>query len=238
MNAARLLHACALSQPGDLAIQRGTACADYLAVSMDAERIATILTESFDVNPDQRVAMILPSVPELASVLFGVLWAGAVAAVLDPEPDVAGVTRALHWAKSRLLVAWHADAELAEVSAAAEQTQCLFVEPREFSRMVGHTSPRVALTERRPSDLAVIGRAADGETWSFTHTELTDAGRNLARSQRLEPRAAVTLPADANGRDLVLHLTAAVSAGASLVVVDADDALAVSHPAATHGVCK
>jgi non-ribosomal peptide synthetase component F len=238
MNVARLLHACAQAQPGDRAVSRGEAHTDYLGVSMAAQRIATILSDSFGVHAENHVAMMLPGVPELASVLFGILWAGAVAAVLDSDADIEALTGGLRWSEAPLLVAWHADAERAELATAGESAQCLFVEPREFGRLVGHTTPRVPLTEREPTDLAVVGRPVNGAAWSFTHAELMSAGRDRVRSDRLSRHSEIHAGPDSSGRELVLDLTAAVTVGAALVVDEVNGALTASHPTSIHGVSE
>ncbi len=219
MNFTRLLTASALAQPSSPSVCLDDRRVDYLALSMTAQRIATILAERHGIGRGDRVTVMLPDVPEFAFVYFGVLWGGGVAAVLDPTLDTDGIAAAVRDSGARLMIAWHAGAEEVEAACAAAEIDVdwLFVEPGEFSRLLAGVSPRLRLHDPVPTELAVVHFPAAAPSITLSHGELILGARSLAQAASLTS-ADVVLNAAQPGPDSCEVLGAAVSVGASLIL--------------------
>jgi long-chain acyl-CoA synthetase len=124
------------------------------------------------IAPGDRVAVMVPNVPELAIVCYGVLRAGAVVVVVDPSLAEGDLVLAL--AGVRLLFAWHAVAEIAEAAAGRAATPCLFVTPGELGRLLRGVPAMRDVHERDDADPAVV---LDGGA-RLTHVELAAAARD------------------------------------------------------------
>jgi long-chain acyl-CoA synthetase len=147
-----------------------------------------------------------------------------VVVVLDPELDPDVVAVRLRDSEAGLLIAWHALAEAAERVSMIGAIECLFVEPREFSRLLAGVSPRVALDDRDAGAPAVLVYSSAGaipaDRVAFTHGELIAGARRLARSASLEP-ADIVLCAPSLGLEIDpgFAMNAVVETGASLVLL-------------------
>lgn len=101
------------------------------------------------------VALMLPGVPELAIVVYGVLRVGGVVAPLGVELDATEVRRRLEGLGAPLLVAWQGCAEVAEAGARGT-AEVLFVAPGEFERLLAGAEPDRDVTERADADDAIV----------------------------------------------------------------------------------
>lgn len=121
-------------------------------------RVAGLLQERGG-RPGVVVAVMLPGVPEFGIVAYGALWAGGVLAPLRTGlsgDEIAARTRGVAF-----LFAWHADAEIADAATRRSGTQCVFVVPGEFQRLLRTVAPVPAPVPRADADPALIlpGRA-------------------------------------------------------------------------------
>ncbi|TNY36877.1 long-chain-fatty-acid--CoA ligase [Thermomonospora catenispora] len=141
------------------------------------------------VRPGDRVAVMLPNVPEFAVVYYGVLRIGAVVVPLDPLLKRREIASYVSDCRARLLIAWHACAETVEAAASAAGIDCLFVVPDEFRRLLRGTTPDHDIAPTAPGDTAVIlytagttGRARGVE---LTHGNLSGNAATVARMHAL-----------------------------------------------------
>lgn len=178
MNLAAMLTASAARLGGRTALKLDDVELSYRALDAASARVAALLRRR-GVGPGDRVAVMLPNVPEFAVVYYGILRAGAVVVpvnVLLKEREVAFY---LSDSGAKLLFAWHALAEVVEAGACGAGTDCLFVTPGEFEWLLGSVRPERELCERDPADTAVI-LYTSGTTGSPKGAELTHA--NLTRN--------------------------------------------------------
>lgn len=105
-------------------------------------------------GPGTVVAMMLPHVPEFGIVAYGVLWAGGLLAPLPP--GLAADAIAARTRDAAFLFAWHAGAEVAEAATDRSGTQCVFVVPGEFQRLLRTVAPMPDPVPRNAADPALI----------------------------------------------------------------------------------
>jgi long-chain acyl-CoA synthetase len=144
----------------------------YRALDTSSARVAGLLSTR-GIEPGDRVAVMVPNVPELAIVCYGVLRAGAVVVVLDSS--LAEREVALRLGDVGLLFAWHAVAEAAEAAARRAATPCLFVTPGQLGRLLRGIPAMREVRERDDADPAIILDGAGGRR--LTHGELSAAVR-------------------------------------------------------------
>ena len=189
---------------------------DYLAVDMAAHRIATILAQHHGIAPGERVALLLPDTPELAFAAYGILWAGGVQCAIDLETDPEAIADALRTAGAKLLIGWHSRAEAVEQVSGALEIDWLLVEPREFSRLLAATPPRVPVADVAADAPALL--LLDPETLvELGHGELADRASAAADAAGLEPGVVVSAPPSlSDPLTQIGTLHAAVAAGAAV----------------------
>jgi long-chain acyl-CoA synthetase len=128
----------------------------YRALDVASARVAGLLREEA-IEPGERVALMVPAnVPEFAILHYGILRAGGVVVPIDIGLGARGLASRLSATDAKLLFAWHAVAEEAEVSARAAGGDCLFVTPGEFRRLLAGFQPWRTLCDRARDDAAVI----------------------------------------------------------------------------------
>ena len=212
MNFAQALRRSSRRDPSGPAILDGERRVDYLALDMTAQRVATILAGQHGLAPGDRVAVLLPDTPELAFAAYGILWAGAVLCARGPDTDQDALAEALTATGAKLLIGWHAQAEVVERVGRALGIEWLLVEPREFSRLLAVTPPLAPLAdvpEHAPAML--LGRLELG------HADLALQADAAAREMELGPGVVVTAPVSlSHPANQIRTLHAAVTAGAAL----------------------
>ncbi|MFB4294418.1 long-chain fatty acid--CoA ligase [Nonomuraea sp. ATR24] len=157
----------------------------YAALDLMTARIATLLRQR-GVGPGDRVAIMLPNVPEFAAVYYGVLRVGAVVVPLDPLLRKREIASYVGDCQARLLIAWHAFAETAEAGTAGTRTDLFFVVPDEFRRLLRGLPPQEGVVPRDDGETAVIHYTA-GTTGRAKGIELThgNLGGNAATVARM-----------------------------------------------------
>jgi long-chain acyl-CoA synthetase len=156
----------------------------YSALDDASARVASLLREH-GVEPGDRVALMLPNVPQFAIVYYGVLRAGAVVLPMNILFKRREVAFLLGDSEAKLLAAWHGCAGEAELGAGETGAECLVVAPGEFEQLLGSVDPFAEVVRREPSDTAVI-LYTSGTTGTPKGAELTHA--NLARNAEVSRR--------------------------------------------------
>ncbi len=190
MNVAGILIATAERLGENTALKLDDVEWTYRAAEAASARVAALL-RGRGVAPGDRVGVMLPNVPELAIVYYGILRAGGVVVPADVLLDEGEVAFYLGDSGAKLLFAWHALAERVEVGADRAGADCLFVTPGEFGWLLSSVRPDRDLCERDAADAAVIlyrrtsnGRPAGDE---LTHASLTCDADTVTRVHSLVP---------------------------------------------------
>jgi long-chain acyl-CoA synthetase len=176
-----------------------------------------------EVRPGDRIAVMLPNVPEFAVVYYAILRAGAIVVPMSPLLKEREVTHCLGDSQARMIFAGQGCAETANAGAARVGIDCTVVEDG-----FGAALPVPAesgVRDGKPSDTAVI-LYTSGTTGQPKGAELTHA--NLATNAEVTAGDVLRLrPDDVVFGGLPLFhsfgqtcgLNAAISAGACLTLV-------------------
>ena len=149
-----MLLAVAERAPGRRALKLDDREVSYGALDASSARLARLLDER-GLKPGDRVAVLLPNVPELVVAYCGTLRAGCVVVPLAHAP-------ALRDSAARLTLAWHGVAEAAEAAARAAGSDFVFVTPGEFQRLLAGFPAERGIYRRAADEpaLAPLGAAA------------------------------------------------------------------------------
>jgi long-chain acyl-CoA synthetase len=138
-------------------------------------RVAALLQAS-GVRPGDRVAIMLPNLPEFAVIYYGILRAGAVVVPMNPLLKEREVAYYLGDSQARLIFAWHGCADEAAAGAARAGADCRVVDAGLAGWLVS-VDPIEGAADRAADDTAVI-LYTSGTTGEPKGAELTHA--NLA----------------------------------------------------------
>jgi long-chain acyl-CoA synthetase len=173
------------------AVRFGGAELSYRAVDTASARLSALLREH-GIEPGDRVGVMLPNVPEFVIAYYGALRAGAIIVPFNILLKQREVAYFAGDAEVKLLLAWHASAEEAEVGAGEAGTECVFVTPGEFGRLLASFDAEAPAAERRADDTAVIfytsGTTGRPKGAELTHDNLQ---RNAAAVAELYPLSEV-----------------------------------------------
>ena len=223
MNIAANLARSADRYPDRPAVRLDDTILTYADLDESSARAGALLRER-GVRPGDRVAVMLPNVPEFAVVYFGILRAGGVVVPMNPLLKEREVAYYLDDSQARLMVAWPGCAEEGTAGAARAGTACLVVDGG-FGAELMSTPPAAGYADRADDDTAVI-LYTSGTTGQPKGAELTHA--NLSTNVEVFTTDLVRLgPEDVIFGGLPLFhsfgqtcgLNAAVSVGASLTLV-------------------
>jgi long-chain acyl-CoA synthetase len=240
MNLARLFTDTAATQPDRAALRLGEQTFSYQQLAEASERVAGLLA-AHDVAPGDRVAVMLPNVPEFAFVYYGVLRAGGVVVPMNPLLKAREVAFYLSDSGARLIFAWPAAA--AEVAAGLERapgTTMVEVEPEQFAGLLAAHRPVGDVVDRAPDDTAVI-LYTSGTTGQPKGAELTHG--NLVRNVEVTQSDLLHLTPDdvvfaglplfhSFGQTVTLNASTAV--GATLLLLPRFDAATAARLMATY----
>jgi long-chain acyl-CoA synthetase len=151
---------------------------NYERLDERSARVAGLLAAR-GVERGDRVALMLPNVPEFAMLYFGVLRAGAVVVPMNPLLKAREVEFYLGDSGAELIFAWQAAADEAAKGAEAAGAQFVPVAAEPFDRLLGDYAPVTAVSDRADDDTAVI-LYTSGTTGRPKGAELTHA--NLRRN--------------------------------------------------------
>ncbi|MEV4292196.1 long-chain fatty acid--CoA ligase [Nonomuraea bangladeshensis] len=188
MNLADRLHHAAARLGGRAVLTLDGAALTYGALDELSARLAGLLRRR-GIGRGDRVAVMLPNVPEFGVVYYGVLRAGAVAVPLDPLLKRREIAAYLGDCGARLLLAWHAFAETAEAGTAGTATDCFFVVPGELPRLLRAVPPEREPARTRADDTAVLhytsGTTGRPKGVELTHANLAGNAEAVARMHAL-----------------------------------------------------
>jgi len=196
----------------------------YAELDDAAARLVTLLRE-YDLQPGDRVGLMLPNVPEFAIVFYGVLRAGGVAVPMNPLLKRREGEYYLADSGAKVLFAWHEVAGEAEAGAKSAGAELVTVAPQDFRTLVNDREPTADPVSRDGSDTAVI-LYTSGTTGRPKGAELTHAGLNT--NQAVTARTLIRVGPD----DVVMGclplfhvfgltcgLNAAIANGATLTLI-------------------
>ncbi|MGH2942650.1 MAG: AMP-binding protein, partial [Solirubrobacteraceae bacterium] len=185
MNVADLLHEHGTRSAAPTALRAGSRRVSYGELDAASGHVADLLLRD-GVRRGDRVALLLPNVPEFAAAYYGVLRAGAIAVPLDPLLTRTEVVGILQDAGAGRLMVWHA----LERSAPASDGLAVFVlAPGSFFDVANDAvwDPPVAAD---PDDAAAIlytsGTTGRPRGVVLSHANL--AGNAAAAAERLRYR--------------------------------------------------
>ena len=240
MNLVQLFTDTADRSPDRVALRLDDQTVTYGALAETSERVAALIA-AHDVAPGDRVAVMLPNVPEFAAVYYGVLRAGGVVVPMNPLLKAREV--AYYLTDSGARVIFSSPSAAAEVEAALEQvsgTTLVVVEPDSFATLLAGLPRADAVAERSADDTAVI-LYTSGTTGQPMVAELTHG--NLAANVDVTQSDLLRLTADDvvfGGLPLfhsfgqTVTLNASMAAGATLLLLPRFDAATAASLMAAH----
>jgi long-chain acyl-CoA synthetase len=123
-----------------------------------------------------RVALMLPNVPEFAELYYGILRAGAIVVPMNPLLKAREVSYYLSDSQAAVLLSWHEVAEQAAEGARRAGTEQVIIEPADLAGALAGTDPDVAIEYRAGSATAVIlytsGTTGQPKGAELTHDNL------------------------------------------------------------------
>ncbi len=182
MNVARSVHELAARSPGQIVLRSGSRRVSAAELDAASACVAGLLDRD-GLRTGDRVALLLPNVPEFAAAYYGVLRAGAVAVPLDPLLTRTEVGAILLDAGARWLLVWR---PLERSAPASDGLSVFVVAPGSFFDVASEAvcDPPVATA---PGDAAVIlytsGTTGGPRGVELSHENL--AGNAAATAQRL-----------------------------------------------------
>src|SRR5205814_2162953 len=112
--------------PDRPAVRLDDAVLTYSDLDERSARIAGLLREHA-VRPGDRVAVMLPNIPEFPVIYYGILRAGAVVVPMNPLLKEREVAYYLGDSQAALIFAWHTCADQAAAGAARADATCVVV---------------------------------------------------------------------------------------------------------------
>ncbi|MDX2552283.1 MULTISPECIES: long-chain-fatty-acid--CoA ligase [Streptomyces] len=223
-NLAQFLVETAQREQGRPALRLGDQVIGYTELEERSARAAALLRAE-GVRPGDRVALMLPNVPEFVALYYGVLRAGAVVVPMNPLLKTRETEYHLRDSGAVLLLEWHQAPGEGAPGAAAAGVRRLAVEPRDFAaRLAGH-EPLPGVAETADDDVAVLlytsGTTGRPKGATLTHGGLRhNTEVNTVHVQRMTPEDVVVgcLPLfHIFGQ--ICTMSVAVRAGASLTLI-------------------
>ena len=223
MNLAVNLAGSAERYPDKPAVRLDDTILTYAALEERSTRVAGLLLQRH-VAPGDRVAVMLPNLPEFAAIYYGILRSGAIVVPMNPLLKEREVAYYLGDSQARLIFAWGGCADEAAAGAAQAGAATVIVD-ESFADRLAAVAPAGGVVDRADTDTAVI-LYTSGTTGQPKGAELTHA--NLATNVEIFVTDLVHLgPDDVVFGGLPLFhsfgqtcgLNAAVSVGASLTLV-------------------
>ncbi|MFE4752709.1 long-chain fatty acid--CoA ligase [Streptomyces mirabilis] len=178
MNLASHLVSSARTHPDRAALRLEDAVVSYRALDQGSAHLAGLL-DNHGVKPGDRVAIMLPNVPEFALAYFGVLRAGGIVVPMNPLLKSREVAYYLGDSGARLLFAWHAFADEARAGAQQAEAEVVVVSPGAFDSLLASAPSVEDVADLHEDDTAVI-LYTSGTTGQPKGAELTHA--NLSRN--------------------------------------------------------
>ena len=229
MNLAASLARNAADNPDRVAIHLGDQTTSYGELDDQSARVAGLLAAR-GIAPGTPVGIMLPNVPEFASVYYGILRTGAVVVPMNPLLKAREIAYYLGDSGAPVIFAWHVTAPEVEIGAKEAGAEAILVDPATFPDILATASPAPQVVDRAAYDTAVV-LYTSGTTGHPKGAELTHA--NLINNVEVSAADLFQLGPD----DLIFGglplfhafgqtctLNAAIMTGASLTVLPRFDA--------------
>ncbi|WNZ06804.1 long-chain fatty acid--CoA ligase [Streptomyces sp. 11x1] len=239
-NLAEYLVETAQRQPGRPALRLGDQVTGYAELDERSARAAALLRAE-GVRPGDRVALMLPNVPEFVVLYYGVLRAGGVVVPMNPLLKTRETAYHLTDSGAVLLFEWHQAPGEGARGAADAGVRHSAVEPAAFARALAGHEPLPGVAETADDDMAVLlytsGTTGRPKGATLTHGGLRhNTEVNTVHVQRMTPRDVVVgcLPLfHIFGQ--ICTMSVAVRAGASLTLIPRFEPQAVLEAIARDG---
>ncbi|MDT0566015.1 long-chain fatty acid--CoA ligase [Streptomyces sp. DSM 3412] len=239
-NLADYLVETAQRQPGRPALRLGDQVTGYAELDERSARAAALLRAE-GVRPGDRVALMLPNVPEFVVLYYGVLRAGGVVVPMNPLLKTRETEYHLTDSGAVLLFEWHQAPGEGAQGAAAAGVRHTAVEPAAFAEALAGHEPLPAVAETADDDVAVLlytsGTTGRPKGATLTHGGLRhNTEVNTVHVQRMTPQDVVVgcLPLfHIFGQ--ICTMSVAVRAGASLTLIPRFEPQAVLDAVARDG---
>jgi long-chain acyl-CoA synthetase len=196
-NLSVFLSASAEMHPGAAALRCGDVTTSFSELSSDVARFADYLIDG-GLRLDDRVAVMLPNRPELATVFYGVLRAGGVAVLMSPSLSARAVEFCVAITGARMLFFTHPHEVTTTLAATTAGTQPISIGRHGIRPLTAGFAGRTHPVPRADNDTAVILQTSDTSGRHESSIELTHG--NLAQNQAVTARNLLNLGPD----DLVL----------------------------------
>ena len=229
MNLAASLARNAADNPDRVAIHLGDQTTSYGELDDQSARVAGLLAAR-GIAPGTPIGIMLPNVPEFASVYYGILRTGAVVVPMNPLLKAREIAYYLGDSGAPVIFAWHITAPEVEIGAKEAGAEAILVDPATFPDILATASPAPQVIDRAAYDTAVV-LYTSGTTGHPKGAELTHA--NLINNVEVSAADLFQLGPD----DLIFGglplfhafgqtctLNAAIMTGASLTVLPRFDA--------------
>jgi long-chain acyl-CoA synthetase len=239
-NLAEFLTESARRQPGRPALRIGPTTISYAELDERSARAASLL-QAEGIAAGDRVALMLPNVPEFVVLYYGILRAGAIVVPLNPLLKARETDYHLRDSGAKLLLEWHAAPGEGALGAARAQVPQIAVEPGTFAALIAGREPLPQVTPAADDDTAALlytsGTTGRPKGAALTHAGLrANADVVATRVQQLTPDDAIVgcLPLfHIFGQTVTMN--AAIRSGASLILIQRFEAGAVLDAITRHG---
>jgi long-chain acyl-CoA synthetase len=229
MNLAASLARNAADNPDRVAIHLGDQTTSYGELDDQSARVAGLLAVR-GIAPGTPIGIMLPNVPEFASVYYGILRTGAVVVPMNPLLKAREIAYYLGDSGAPVIFAWHLTGPEVEIGAKEAGAEAILVDPATFPDILATAIPAPQVVDRAAYDTAVV-LYTSGTTGHPKGAELTHA--NLINNVEVSAADLFQLGPD----DLIFGglplfhafgqtctLNAAIMTGASLTVLPRFDA--------------
>jgi long-chain acyl-CoA synthetase len=173
MNLAQILSDSAGRDPEQIAIKLDDFELSYALLEQVSMRVAALL-RARGISVGDRVALMVPNVPQFAAIYYGILRAGAVVVPLNVLNKRREVEFFLKDSGAKLLFVWQDFAVEAVPAAIDVGCESITVDLQEFTQRLFQHEPRTDIVERDESDTAVM-LYTSGTTGTPKGAELTHA---------------------------------------------------------------
>ena len=174
-----------------VALRLGRLAITYRELNDESARVAGLLV-AWGVQPGDRVAMMLPNVPEFAVVYFGILRTGAIVVPMNPLLKSREVAYYLSDSGARLIFATASAADEAQAGAGKAGVPAVIVDDG-FSEVLAAAPDASPVVDRAGTDTALI-LYTSGTTGRPKGAELTHD--NLSRNAQVVASSLLGLTAD------------------------------------------
>lgn len=181
-NLAENLTSTAQAHPDTVAIRLDDIDMTFAALDAMSQRVAATLAQK-GVNPGDRVALIMPNIPQMAFIYYGVLRFGAVVVPMNPLLKAREIAYHLADSGARLVFAWEGVAaeSVAGAEAASAETdgpiEVISVDGVTFMAQLMQVEPAPGVAEAADNDVAVLlytsGTTGRPKGAALTHANLT-----------------------------------------------------------------